>query len=501
MNPSFAKLRFLWCLLGGFSGSTLGAIALEPAAAADTELSPLEAPSRETQPGRADSPAEGVILQVFNWPFARVTERMAEFAALGYTHIHVSPPSLSINRSEWWARYQPLDYRIIAGPLGSEREFARMNDLAETYGIRVIADVVLNHMANPDFARYNMRYTDNPEDLFYPDPMSRAVYGLNFLFTPEDFSPSGCIKDYNNRQQVLNDRLCLGFPDKGLPDLNLARPNVFAAHRAYLDKLMALGVDGFRVDALKHIPPSYIQEIFRNIDRSQILLFGEIIAHPGNMNQEIGPYAAETDLSFYDFPLVFLMRDAFQPGGRLSTLVDPAGRGQALPGNRAVTFIVNHDIPNNGDIFKYLLFYDTAEELLAYTYILGRAEGLAYVYTDLGQADGLDSNRFVDAYNHPSLAAMIQFRKAMQGLDQHILWASDQVLVWRRGDQGLVVVNKSGTEGFDLRQLGLQGLQDGKFRDALSGSTLHVTAGRSVLAGPAQVIAPRSSALFQRVGR
>ena len=452
-------------------------------------------PSKPTGP---EAPEDGVILQAFNWPFALVAERMRELAALGYTHVHVSPPSLSINRTEWWARYQPIDYRVIDGPLGNEDDFARMNQVAASLDIKIVADLVLNHMANPDFARYNVRYTDNPEQLYYPDPATRQRYGLSFLFGPEDFNPTGCIQNFDDRQQVLYDRLCLGFPDKGLPDLNLNRPNVVAAQRAYLQKLIALGVDGFRVDALKHIPPETITTIFADIDRSRILLFGEIIAHTGNLQREIGPYIDGTDLSFYDFPLVHLMRQAFQPGGSMAVLADPAGSGLALPGERAVTFIVNHDIPNNGDIFKYLLFHDREEERLAYSYILGRSQGLAYVYTDLGRQDGLDTDRFFDAYADPALVPMMGFRKAMAGQEEQILWASDQVLAWRRGNKGLVVVNKSGNDIFDLSQLKLDGLEDGLFRDVLSDRELTIAGGQPLTTLQNQVVGPRRATMFVR---
>jgi alpha-amylase len=444
-----------------------------------------------------EAPGDGTILQVFNWPFSLVTERLEEIAALGYTHVHVSPPNLTIDRPEWWARYQPIDYRVIAGPLGTEADFRRLNDRADAMGVRVIADIVLNHMANPDFARYGERYTSNPEQLYYPDPRSRETFGLSFLFNPRDFNTAGCIQNFEDRQQVLFGRLCLGFPDKGLPDLDLTRPNVFEAQRNFIDGLIAMGVDGFRVDALKHIPTDYVNRIFAHVDRSKIFLFGEIIAHNGNMEREIGPYAKETDLAFYDFPLLFTMRQAFLPDGSLRTLVDPNGSQLALAGDRSVTFVVNHDIPNNGDIFKYLLFHDNAEELLAYSYIMGRAQGLAYVYTDLGQADGLDSDRFLDAHTSPDLAAMIGFRAAMRGKGQSYLWTSDQVVAWRRGDQGLVVINKSGSESFDLNALDLSGLAPGIFRDALSGQSVSIRAGRLQPQSSLQRIGPRTAALFQ----
>jgi alpha-amylase len=457
------------------------------------------------------APAEGVILQVFNWPFNRITERMEAFAEQGYTHLHVSPPSLSINRTEWWARYQPLDYRVIDGPLGDEQSFLEMNQKAEEFGIKIIADIVLNHMANADFARYNSRYTDNPEQLYYPNPESREKYGTDILLKPDDFNNTGCISDYNNRQEVVYNRLCLGFPDKGLPDLNLNRPNVLRAQQQFLKKLVNLGVDGFRIDALKHLPPEYISKVLDGTDHQELLVFGEIITDERNIGKNIGPYESTSDISFYDFPLLFLMKRALGPGGDLQEIMDPEAVGAAVTGSRSITFVTNHDIPNNGDIFRFLKFYDRTEEHLAYAFILGRSRGLAYVYTDLGRSDGLSSDEYVDAWSDPVLAKMMQFRRSVQGTNQTFLWESPQTLVWMRGTQAFVVMHKSGDRCFDLSQVTYVGLEDGTYEDSISGKRVTVIDER-VLAteteptdGPDSdedhtcSIAPRSPGMFLKV--
>jgi alpha-amylase len=127
---------------------------------------------------------------------------------------------------------------------------------------------------------------------------------------------------------------------------------------------------------------------------------------------------------------------------------------------------------------------------------LGRADGLAYVYTDLGRAGGLDSDRFLDAYADPALASMMRFRQAVAGQPQDLVWESDQVIAWRRGRNGLVVINKSGTEEFDLARLGLSGLADGSYKDVLSGLTLNLRSGR--LRADDVNIPTRAAALFLR---
>ncbi len=68
-------------------------------------------------------------------------------------------------------------------------------------------------------------------------------------YTPKDFK-SDCDIDYNNRGTIQNCRLT------GLPDLRLETDYVQEKIAAYLNKLINLGVAGFRVDAVKHM---YVQ--------------------------------------------------------------------------------------------------------------------------------------------------------------------------------------------------------------------------------------------------
>src|SRR4051812_27499196 len=89
---------------------------------AQTRLRTASAPSLPQPAGR------NVIVQLFNWKFTEITAALPKLHAIGYSHIHVSPPQKSNERVwQWWGRYQPIDFSVIAGPLGSEAEFRKMN--------------------------------------------------------------------------------------------------------------------------------------------------------------------------------------------------------------------------------------------------------------------------------------------------------------------------------------------------------------------------------------
>jgi glycosidase len=61
----------------------------------------------------------------------------------GYVSLLVSSPQLMSASDPRCARYQPVDYRIIAGPLVGQIAFKSMIDKAHAHGLKVIVDVVL----------------------------------------------------------------------------------------------------------------------------------------------------------------------------------------------------------------------------------------------------------------------------------------------------------------------------------------------------------------------
>lgn len=393
-------------------------------------------------PARAE-----VALHAFNWPYATVEARAAEIAERGYRAVLVAPP-LRSQGSAWWARYQPQDYRVIDHPLGDTESFVRMQQALRDAGVRLYADIVLNHMANESGWRSDLNYPGSAVLAAYAaDPARYARLRLfgdlrwNFLSQP-DFGPSVCIDDYDNVWKVQNWRLCGDAPDVGLPDL-VANDWVVAQQQQYLRSLKALGVTGFRIDAAKHMSNAHLNRVLTPDIRSGVHVFGEIIVSGGagdsGYDRFLAPYLAETGHSAYDFPLFESIRRALRFGGSMNQLVDPGAYGQALPGSRAVTFAVTHDIPNNG-IFRYLIL-DPVDERLAYAYLLGRDGGMPLVYTDQNESgDG----RWTEAWQRADLAAMIRFHNAAHGSDMRVLSHSDCHLLFRRGDRGLVGINKCG---------------------------------------------------------
>lgn len=397
-----------------------------------------------------------VILHAFDWPYRLVAERAEQIFKLGYKTVLVSPAMKSLKNdqgTQWWQRYQPQDYRVIDNQLGDTDDFKAMLAALAEHGLRAYVDVVFNHMANESKLRLDLQYPSNQELTLYQQNheyyQKIRLFGdlQEPLFDEDDFVEAFGIKDWKDRWQVQHGRITGGAHDPGLPTLR-DNDHVVSQQQAYLRALKELGVKGFRIDAAKHMSIEHLKKVWVDDITQDMHIFGEIITDGGATKEEyqifLEPYLKETTLGAYDFPLFQTVFDALQKKGSLKWLIDPYCFGQALSNSRAITFAITHDIPNN-DVFLDSVM-DEASEDLAYSYVLGRDGGVPLIYTDLNTSGILNKQglpRWQDAWCTPLMAARIAFHNKMHGLPMKTLEANDDLLVFSRGEQGLVVLNKS----------------------------------------------------------
>jgi len=410
---------------------------------------------------------------MFNVPFRTIEAELPSIESAGFGAIQVSPPELS-NGGPWWGRYQPLDYRVIDGPLGNESELKSLVEAAHQRGLRVIADLVLNHMANLG-ANYN---------LSYPPPSARQRYNLAPLLSAADFHPAFCIQNYSDSNQVRQGRIC-GSGDSGLPDLKQESDHVVEVQRDYVTKLNSIGIDGYRIDAAKHMEMAALNRIFTPDLVANKLVFGEIIAFQSSFGRELEPYLRETRFSYEDFPLQERMRQAFAVNGSLASLSNPVAERASLANDRAVTFVINHDIPNNAGM-TYMIM-DPSDERLGYAYILGREGGVPRIMSDLGRSDGLTTDRWKNAHRSPELAAMLRFHNHVLGTGQRVAWTNACVIVIERGAKGVLGINKCANAFHADVQLAAA---RGNAQDTLTGRVV------GLLASTTLDIPPRSAVMF-----
>lgn len=419
-----------------------------------------------------------VILHAFDWKFSDITKNAQQIANNGFGAVLIPPPLYSYEKgADWWQRYQPKDYRILRSYLGRKAEIQEVIKSLHSFNVKVYADIVFNHMANeksfPERQNDPYNYPGNSELKRYKSERKSfeedRLYGnLDVgLFSQNDFNPVGDITDWNNADNVERKWL------NGLPDLHL-NGWVVNQQRECLRALNVLGFDGYRVDAMKHLPIEHINEVFQTNDLKDKYVFGETLTF--NDAEEatfLWPIIRETAFPCYDYPLQEAMHRAFSSSGSLRELVDPASNGQALHWSRAVTVTITHDIPNN-DGFRGLIM-NPQDEFLANAYIMGRDGGIPLVYSDNNQSAAKypeDKDRWANSWNRKDILSMIRFHNAVHGLPQRSLYESDGCLAFARGDKGILAINK--TDSWQTPSLWTRGLRQGKYRCTIYGYEINL---------------------------
>src|SRR5262249_3927771 len=138
--------------------------------------------------------------------------------------------------------------------MGTEAQFAAMVRACRGAGVKVYVDAVINHTTGQGSVSYGgVTYSH----FSYPD------YGFaDFHHPPADCPTRGGIADFNNFLQVTHCELL------GLADLRTESDHVLTVLAAYLNKLIDLGVSGFRVDAAKHIGETDLAAIEARLHRT-----------------------------------------------------------------------------------------------------------------------------------------------------------------------------------------------------------------------------------------
>ncbi len=380
-----------------------------------------------------------VIYQAFNMPFQEIKNQLPELKEDGFTYIQVSPPEQSNPSDQWWGRYQPIDFTVLESPLGNENDLKELIDEAHKQDVKILVDVILNHMA--DYPPYS-------ETLQYP------------RYSAQDFHPRTCIDNDQDRYQVTH-----GWLGCSLPDLNTESAYVRQEAKNYLSHLLDLGADGFRIDALKHIEPEYFEEVL-DIVPSDKYIYGEVLS--GNPDDSY-IYAGIHGLDVSDYPLLGTLKNAFSFEGDLRSLIDPVSFGGAISGTEAVTFAKTHDSIEGGELYDYYGF-DPQDQMLANAYILAREEGIPLIFRD-------------DASN-PIVQGGAAFHEQMLGQPQYFRNGNEIVpgadspnlLFIERGNQGLAIINKAG-ESFARSLARMPGLDEGCYQELKSDLTMCVGQG------------------------
>jgi glycosidase len=223
--------------------------------------------------------------------------------------------------------YWPDEARTVDEHFGDDALVHELVDQAHARGMRVIVDLVANHV-----------HTDHPYYSEHPD-----------WFTPYD----GC-KDVVNGQMGF-DRIpetCWFSPY--LPDLDYTQPGPL---QAVLEDARwwaeTYEFDGFRVDAVKHMSHavswnlgSLARTRFEHSDVGGDELFW-MVGETFDNGDRIASYISEEQLDGqFDFPMYYALRNTFAYGqGEVGDLLAAYESSRSLFGDAPMsTFLGNHDV-------------------------------------------------------------------------------------------------------------------------------------------------------------
>ena len=400
--------------------------------------------------GLPENCQDGTILHCFDWSFNQIKEELPNIAKAGFTSVQTSPSQGNAgNNATWYFAYQPYDFTFAAGGLGSKQELINLCTEADKYGIKVIVDVVSNHL-NGSMNYVAPKWNNN-----------------------EYWHTHGSNIDYNNRWQVTHG-------DIGMRDLNSEHPTVYNAVRAYVDELKSYGVDGIRWDAAKHIGlPSEGCDFWSAVTKnSEMWHYGEILIGPtdngGNdhLMKEYTNYISVTDNTYGRD-----MRYSIQGGNAYSHNGNWANRGVAS--DKIVYWAESHDTyANDGKYGEDSRSASVNHINRTYALLASRASSTALYFSRptstsanairLGQKGGLDfKNKEVAAVNH--------FHNAMIGQKDYYVSENGVMAVCR--EKGVVVVKASGSGNVSISNGGGT-VAPGTYKDEITGNTWTVTSSK-----------------------
>lgn len=332
-----------------------------------------------------------------------IIDKLPYLQKLGVTAIWISPVVKNIEGDAGFSAYHgywPQDFYATNPHFGDLKTLKKLVDDAHSRGIRVIMDLVVNHIAQLYF--YDLNHNGVPDgdvngrseyDPPYDPKGIKDIHGkpapivwfnikkLNRVpaepkpfQSPDFYHKIGRTKNWDTANQYRdtdkrNEVIFGDFPG-GLKDLATERKDV----QSELIKMAnywikETGIDGFRLDAVKHVAHTFWQRFIPEVRRyaakqgkPRFIFFGEIFGSP---DQLTGSYTFNNELdSVLYFPLEYTLRRVIK-GGEPTTLFQKLNSDrlkhycnqntqkkcsatlkhhQVAPNELLINFIDNHDV-------------------------------------------------------------------------------------------------------------------------------------------------------------
>lgn len=412
---------------------------------------------------------------------AGIQQKISYLKGLGVTAIWISPPvdnlNLNIpdssgNPTAAYHGYQARDFKRIEEHFGDSSNtwtaFDNLVTAAHNNGIKVIVDFAPNHTNNNGAGEFGSLY-DNGTFLaaYNNDPNGYFHHNPN-------------ISDFNDRYQLQYYTLF------SLSDLNQENSSVDSYLKAALQQLQQHNVDGFRIDAVKHVTWGWEYSMANSAFTSgPSFFYGEwfLGGTSDPLYHDAYKFANNSGISLLDFSVETAIRDVFASNNSFSELDGTLSTENAnfTWQNDQVTFFDSHDVP------RFLSVNNNTNRMNEATAFLLTCRGIPVIYYADEQYLHNDTNGGGDPYNrlwmssfsttttaYKLISQLSALRQSNDGLAYggfQERWINSDVYIYERkffNDVVLVAINKNDTTSYSITGLNTA-LPAGSYSDYLAG--------------------------------
>jgi glycosidase len=424
-----------------------------------------------------------------------IQQKMSYLAGMGVTTIWISPPVDNLNTNipdgggnptASYHGYQGRDFKRIEEHFGNSgntwTDFDAMVTAAHANGIKVVIDFAPNHSTQDNGGEFGSLY-DNGTFLGNYTSDTNGYFHHN-----ANISGTGWDDRYQVEYYTLFD----------LADLNQEHATIDGYLKASAQLFQQHGVDGFRIDAVKHVTWGWEYSFANSIySYGDSFLFGEW--YQGNTSDPLYhdsyKFANKSGISLLDFPLNTAIRSVFGSNSNFSD-IDSVITQEATNFNwkeDLVTFIDNHDMA------RFLSVNNNNNRLHEAMSFVLTARGIPCIYYGTEQYLHNDTSGGTDPYNRPMMSGfatnttaytlmnrLSTLRRSNPAVPYGSMterWINNDVYIYERkffGSVVLVAINKNETTGYSISGLNTSlpvGTQADNLTGLLGGVSITVGSG------------------------
>ena len=450
-----------------------------PTPTPDPDPEPEPEPVEEEDPFFTDDESrtwtiqDGTVLHCFDWTLNNVKNSLGDIKAAGYKAIQTSPlqPHINVGSGDWknnwyWA-YQPLGFEIAKygqNSYGSKDELKSLCYAANNMGIKIIVDVVSNHLANTEGdGKIGWACKEFEPEIYN----NQLVHHLG----THTSDPT-----YDSRTDWII-RGAIGLPDLMTEDSRVQQ-RVLHLLKEYID----CGVSGFRFDAAKHIETpddgDYASNFWPTVlngatsyalslGREKPYYYGEILGTPGT----------ERDISWYT--KYMSVTDSRTSSDVFSAVndgniykVNTARYKSGVPANKIMLWGESHDTYSNGGGETE----GVSQKKINYAYaIQASRKDASSLYLARPNSDSKVGQIGSTEYKSDLIKAANTFHTVTHLAQEEIYDDDLYVFINERGNKGIAVVDIA-NKG-DSIDLTLKHIKEGTYKDIFNNKTYTVTNG------------------------